>query len=244
MADRFYINSDLAPGMVVLRGTEAHHLAAVCRARPGDPVCLFNGDGNEYPGRVMEITRRDVAIEILSRAPVSRELPFALRIAAPLPKGDRGQFLIEKLTELGVTALTILDTERSVVQLGRSRKFSKPAGSEARFDRLDRHVVEASKQCGRNVLMRVEPPRAWADFVRDERLPARRLLAHPGSAARVALPAGASDVVAAVGPEGGFTDEEVALAVAAGWQAVGLGPRILRVETAAIALAALLGACS
>jgi 16S rRNA (uracil1498-N3)-methyltransferase len=157
-------------------------------------------------------------------------LPFRLEVAAPLPKGERAPFLVEKLTELGVTAFTPLETARSVVR-----------PREAKLDRLERHVVEASKQCGRNVLMEVGPLTTWADFVRRGDLPARRVLAHPGGAAGLA--AEAVDLAVAVGPEGGFTEEEVADALAAGWRAVALGPRILRVETAALALAVLGGAC-
>jgi 16S rRNA (uracil1498-N3)-methyltransferase len=101
-------------------------------------------------------------------------------------------------------------------------------------------VIEASKQCGRNVLMTVAAPADWESFcVRDD-LPPLRLLAHPGGAALAAV-SRTGDVVVAVGPEGGFTDEEVAAAQAAGWQVVGLGPRILRVETAALVLAAWAG---
>jgi len=226
MGDRFHTNSPLAPGVVVLRGPEAHHLGTVCRARPGDELRLFNGDGHEYPARVVEVGRRDVAVEVLAVESPARELPFALRVAAPLPKGDRAQFLVEKLTELGVAELTLLTTRRSVV-----------SPREAKLDRLARYVIEASKQCGRNVLMRVAGPVAWEAIVQQEMAPLR-LVAHPGGGV---LPArGEGDVSVAVGPEGGLTEEEVALAVSAGWQPVGLGPRILRIETAAVALAALL----
>ncbi len=227
MADRFYINSDCSPGLVVLRGPEAHHLGAVCRVRPGDPVCLFNGDGHEYPGRVVEVTRRDVSIEVLSIESPQRELPFKLQVAVPLPRGDRAVFLVEKLTELGVTVMTILSTERSVV-----------TPREAKRDRLERHVIEASKQCGRNTLMRIEPMRPWHEFVRDESLPTVRLLAHPRLTAPGLDHPANGDVVAAVGPEGGFSEDELSAAMAAGWQPIDLGPRILRVETAAMVLAA------
>jgi 16S rRNA (uracil1498-N3)-methyltransferase len=230
MADRFYVNSELGPGLVVVvRGPEAHHLATVCRLRAGNAVCLFNGDGYEYPACIIEVTRKDVTVEVRSReATTCRELPFSLHLGAPLPKGDRGWFLVEKLTELGVTALTILQTERSVV-----------AVREAKRDKLERYVIEASKQCGRNVLMRIAV-RPLSEFLHDNRLVGQRLLAHPGgepAVAETASPRG-TDVVAAVGPEGGFTDDEVAEALAAGWRAIDLGPRILRVETAAILLAA------
>jgi 16S rRNA (uracil1498-N3)-methyltransferase len=224
MADRFHVNQDLGPGEVILQGPEAHHLGAVCRVRPGDTVCLFNGDGHEYPARVVEVTRRDVTVEVLSVATPGREEPWRFHVAAPLPKGDRAQFLVEKLTELGVQVLTLLSTERSVVH-----------PREAKIDKLHRYVIEASKQGGRNVLMDIEGPVALAEFARDPSLPACRLLAHPSGAAP--WPGPNTPTVAMVGPEGGFTVEEVRLAVEAGWFCVGLGPRILRVETAAVAMA-------
>jgi 16S rRNA (uracil1498-N3)-methyltransferase len=226
MAERFHVNCELAEGAsVVVRGPEAHHLGAVCRVRPGDEVCLFNGDGRQYPARVVEVTRRDVTLSVLGVESPPRELPFRLHLACVLPKGDRAQFLVEKLTELGVTRLSVLSTRRAVVQAG-----------EGKREKLQRHVIEASKQCGRNVLMPIDLAADWEAFIHDATLPGRRLLAHPGGEPLGMLPAG--DVVAAVGPEGGFTDEEVAAAVAAGWRVVGLGQRILRIETAALAVAA------
>jgi len=225
MADRFYVNSPLAPGPVVLDGPEAHHLAVVCRLRPGDALCLFNGDGRQYPATVREVARRAVTVEVTGIESPERELPFRLLVAAPVPKGDRAQFLVEKLTELGASAFVPLSTTRSVVQ-----------PREAKLDKLQRYVIEASKQCGRNVLMEVCPLREWPAFCRDTQLPVLKVLAHPGSHFSALSPMGAN-VAVAVGPEGGFTEEEVALAVGAGWQATSLGPRILRVETAALVLA-------
>jgi 16S rRNA (uracil1498-N3)-methyltransferase len=232
MAERFYVNCELRPGPALVQGAEAHHLAVVCRLRPGDAVCLFNGDGHQYPARIEEISRREVSLEVFAVESPARELSFRLDIAAPLPRGDRAQFLLEKLTELGVTSFTPLRTARSVVH-----------PRETKLDKLQRHVIEASKQCGRNVLLEVRPMIEWSEFCRAAELPMRRVLGHPGgdwtradveSASRCAT-------VAAVGPEGGFTDEEVALACAAGWRLLDLGPRILRVETAAIALAVMFG---
>src|SRR5438132_760206 len=100
MAGRFYINCPLAPGPIALQGAEAHHLASVCRLRPGDLVCLFNGDGCEYPARVVSCDRKQALLEVTGRAAPERELAFPVEVAAPAPKGDRAQFLVEKLTEL------------------------------------------------------------------------------------------------------------------------------------------------
>ena len=227
MADRFYVNCRLAPGDVLLRGPEAHHLATVLRARPGDAVFLFNGDGAEYPAVVVDASRNLVTLRVSGRDQPSRELGCRLEVAAPLPKGDRGDFLIEKLTELGVTDFVPLRTERTVVH-----------PRDSRLDKLRRAVIEASKQCGRNVLMQIGELTGWDEYCRKNGLPPLRLLAHRGG--ELLIPARSAsegpDRALAVGPEGGFTEDEVATAKSAHWTVVGLGPRILRVETAAIAL--------
>jgi 16S rRNA (uracil1498-N3)-methyltransferase len=225
VSERFYVHADLGPGPFELHGPEAHHLAAVCRLRSGDVVSLFNGDGREYRARVADVGKRTVSLDIESVEAPSREPAFRLEMAVPLPKGDRAQFLVEKLTELGVTSFVPLLTRRGVVQ-----------PSEAKREKLERWVIEASKQCGRNVLMEVQAPVEWETYCRREGLPERRVLAHPGGGT-FPVPSMA-DVAIAVGPEGGFTEEEVETARSADWHIVSLGPRILRVETAALVLAA------
>lgn len=243
MAERFYTNCPLQPGLVVLSGPEAHHLATVCRLCPGSPVCLFNGDGQDYRGQVLAVEKRSVTIEVVEVVHVERELPFQLEVAAPLPRGDRAQFLIEKLTEMGVTRFQPLFTERSVVE-------PRPT----KLEKLQRHVIEACKQCGRNVLMKVLPLRDWEDYcvgfweeTWTSFTPPLRVLAHPQPAASATfaslpefVPPGCPRVLAAVGPEGGFTEDEVRQAGQGGWVVVDLGPRILRVETAALTLTTLL----
>lgn len=226
MADRFYTPHPLAAGEFVLDGPEAHHLTAVRRFGPGDRVTLFNGDGREYAAEVVSVGKRSVALAVSSAVEADRELGFELVVASALPKGDRVDFLIEKLTELGATRFVPLATARSVV-----------VPKESAVEKFRRAVIEASKQCGRNVLMAVDPPAKWEAFVRSPDLPALRLVLSPVGEA----PAGGdvrAGVAVAVGPEGGLSADEVAGAVAAGWWPVTLGPRVLRVETAAVAAAA------
>jgi 16S rRNA (uracil1498-N3)-methyltransferase len=230
MADRFYVNCPLAEGPIVLAGPEAHHLATVMRARPGAAVCLFNGDGAEYPAVVTAADKKQVILQITGRRIPERELAFRLEVAAPLPKGDRGDFLIEKLTELGVTRYVPLRTERSIVHPG-----------DTKLEKLGRTVIEASKQCGRNSLMEVEKVTPWHAYCHDAELPTVRIVAHP--VGEMPVLAAAGNVAIAIGPEGGFTDEEIADARTAGWKAIGIGPRILRIETAAMAIAAICGVC-
>jgi 16S rRNA (uracil1498-N3)-methyltransferase len=234
MSERFYINLPLQPGPVILDGPEAHHLAAVCRLGPGDAVCLFNGDGCEYPGHVVAVQKRHVEVEVKEVLSPQRELPFRLEVTAPLPKGDRGQFLVEKLTELGVARYVPLSTQRSVVH-----------PREGRLEKLERYVIEASKQCGRNVLMAIGELTEWRTYCRDGNVHGLKILAHPSAESSTSLATLriTEPVYAAVGPEGGFADTEVEDAVASGWTLVDLGPRILRVETAALALASCLALC-
>jgi 16S rRNA (uracil1498-N3)-methyltransferase len=237
MSDRFFSTHAITADVTTLDGQEAHHLLHVMRAAVGDMVTLFDGSGWEFQATVETLRRAEVDLRIVARHEIDRELPFPLVIGVALPKGDRQKWLVEKLTELGVTTLVPLITERSVAQ---------PAKNA--LDRLRRSVIEAAKQCGRNRLMEIAEPQLWTECITAGWLgssasepPAHhRLLAHPDglplSAISVAQPL---PTQLAIGPEGGLTDTEVAAATAAGWQKVSLGPRILRVETAAIALAAI-----
>ena len=229
MSERFYINWPLVPGPVELTGPEARHLATVCRLRPGDALCLFNGDGHEYPARVVDNAKKTVRLEVLGVSTPQRELDFSLAVAAPLPKGDRAQFLVEKLTELGVTSFVPLLCQRSVIH-----------PREGKMDKLERYVIEASKQCGRNVLMRIEAPVDWPTYCRSAGPEEVNIVAHPSGHAALENVRPTQNTRLAVGPEGGFTDEEITLAASSHWSVVGLGPRILRIETAAVVLTTLM----
>jgi 16S rRNA (uracil1498-N3)-methyltransferase len=113
--------------------------------------------------------------------------------------------------------------------------YSNTHPREAKREKLERYVIEASKQCGRNVLMKIDDLTPWEDYVRRGEAGELRLLAHPGGESTQAQ--GRDNMRVAVGPEGGFTEEEVESARIAGWRTMNLGPRILRIETAAIVMA-------
>jgi 16S rRNA (uracil1498-N3)-methyltransferase len=225
MSERFFSPHPITAGCMMLDGPEAHHLLHVMRASVGDEVTLFDDTGAEFRATVETLRRTDAELRIVERNEVDRELPFPLVVGVALPKGDRQKWLVEKLTELGATTLVPLITERSV---------ALPAASA--LERLRRSVIEAAKQCGRNRLMQIADAQMWANWIASDSH--RRFIAHPGGTALANLDL--TQPVAtqlSIGPEGGFTDAEVAAATDAGWQAVAMGPRILRVETAAICLA-------
>ncbi len=256
MSRRFFSRQPILSDEAVLDGDEAHHLSRVMRARPGDRCVLFDGTGAEYEAEIVAIRTKTVALRILRWENVDRELPIHVTIASPLPRGERERFLVEKLTELGVGLFVPLITSRGVVRPG-----------DAAISRLQRTVVEASKQCGRNRLMQVSTPTDLGPFLQDQAGAEVRWIAHPGNDAPIArtgrLPPATMTLrdspgdrratvgpgmpicagvrcAAVVGPEGGFAPEELAMAAALGWQCIHLGPRILRVETAAMALAVIL----
>lgn len=230
MSERFFSSQRITGDRATLDGPEAHHLLHVMRARVGDKVTLFDDSGAEFAATIESLGRTETTARILERREANRELPFVLEVGVALPKGDRQKWLVEKLTELGVAELVPLSTERGVAQ---------PTASA--LDRLRRSVIEAAKQCGRNRLMKISEPHIWRDWIGAIRPPiaTRRLIAHPGGDPLSEL-AFNDDLATqiAIGPEGGLHDAEVEEALAAGWQTIDLGPRILRVETAAIALAA------
>jgi 16S rRNA (uracil1498-N3)-methyltransferase len=233
MADRYFVDELICDTSARLVGPEAHHLAHVMRARVGEVVVLFDGSGAEFSARIEQVGRAEIQLAVLAREQVDRELPLAITLAVALPKGDRQRWLVEKATELGVAELCPLETEHS-----------GPQSVGASLERLRRGVIEAAKQCGRNRLMRIGPPMKFSDLVATALTAGPRWLAHPGG---TVLSTAIADTFAvdqpegitlAIGPEGGFAESEVDCARAAGWQVVGLGRRILRVETAALALAA------
>lgn len=228
MSERFYVDRTIDLPHVVLRGDEARHLSLVLRAKGGELVTLFDGSGVEFAARISRVSKNEVELEIVERRELSRELSFDLTLAVALPKGERQKWLVEKLTELGVTRLVPLITERGVAE---------PV--EAALDRLRRGVIEASKQCGRNRLMKIAEPSTVEQLLASNSTTPTRLFANPsGSILRREAVTTMGGILAAIGPEGGFAPGEVDAAREAGWDIVSLGPRILRVETAAIALAA------
>ncbi|HVX64571.1 MAG TPA: 16S rRNA (uracil(1498)-N(3))-methyltransferase [Pirellulales bacterium] len=233
MADRYYVETPIVGDRAVVSGDEAHHLLHVMRAKVGQQATLFDGSGAEFSARVERLGRTEAELLILGRSEVDRELPHELTLAVALPKGDRQRWLVEKAVELGVTRLVPLETARGVAQ---------PV--DKALARLRRAVIEACKQCGRNHLMEIEPSRAWGEHCRERPAAAElRLVADPASPIplRSAGIDSASAVQAAIGPEGGWTAEELTLAEEHGWRRVRLGRRILRIETAALNLAAAVG---
>ena len=235
MSRRFFSDVPIQSDQVTLDGSEAHHLVHVMRAKAGDELILFDGSGWEFQARVLTTSRKAVTLEVLSKHARDLELPIDLELAVALPRGDRSDWLVQKLVELGVSSLLPWKTSRSVAE-----------PNAKSLTRLRRQVIEASKQCGRNRLMQIQDPHRMTDQL-DLEPQTLHLIAHPasGTDAETTTLASLEDgfenyqkLVIGVGPEGGFSDDELKAAMVAGWKCIDLGDRILRTETAAIAIAA------
>lgn len=231
---RFFHSPLALSGSIVLEPAEGRHASNVLRLERGAQVVVFDGSGGEALCTIADIDKRQVSLAIEQRSDSNRELSRPLELWVALPKGDRQKTLIEGLVQLGVTRLIPLICQRGVAQ-----------PNSAALERLRRGVLETSKQCGRNRLLEIGQPHSLSEAaVYPAQFDQLSLLAHPYGSSRSlgefqslgGQPPGALRV--AVGPEGGFTDQEVSLLQHNQWESVSLGPRILRIEMAALQIAA------
>ena len=214
--------------------------AQVRRVQPGDVLVLFDGHGCDWPAEVLAMGRSEVRVQVGAPQPVQRELPHPVLLAVGMPANDRMDTLVEKATELGAVAIQPLLCERAVLRLDGERALKKVAHWQG-------VAVAASEQCGRARVPHIAPVltlTAWLAGLAspDRAAPAgQRLLLspRPGAAPLHGVPPGALCVLS--GPEGGLSPAEEAAALAAGFGATGLGPRVLRADTAPLALLAWVG---
>lgn len=218
MARRYFVDSLPPRGGTVLVGDVAHHLATVLRMRPGDELLLCDGKGNECTATVERAGGGKVAIQASESRRVA-STPFSLHVAFAAPKWTRADWLLEHGTEVGVTTFWPLWTERTRPQGGRQ-------------DRWEKIIRAAAGQCDRAFLPEVRDVTEFADFLRAPEVPQVRFLADGDGAPCPASVQGPAALL--VGPEGGFTQAEREQAIVAGFTPVGLGPHVLRTETAAL----------
>lgn len=256
MTPRLYVEGAALSAGVDLSLPEgaARHIQ-VLRLQPGDEVTLFNGQGGEWLAKVTQMGRREVAVRVVSHHGVSRELGARVTLALGMPANDRMDSLVEKATELGVGAIQPLMCERSVLRLDGERAIKKVAHWQG-------VAVAASEQSGRTVVPRIAPVltlRQWLERTPAETAcavlsfsPQRDLLTWHGTQQQQGtVPAEPPAMCFLSGPEGGLSPSEEEAARAAGYVPVGLGPRVLRADTAPLmalaclaALQAQAGGCS
>jgi len=234
---RLYVDRPLRAGArIALPERAAHHATTVLRLRAGESVILFDGTGGEHDAVLASASRARVEVDVGERREVERESPLAVTLVQGISSGERMDLTVQKAVELGVAAIQPVLAETSLVKLDDRR-------AAARVEHWRRIVVAACEQSGRNRVPDVLAVVSLAGYCRSPRSGTRLLLSPAGgtglraAAARLEHP-----VVVAAGPEAGFSAAEEALLAGAGFQAVRLGPRVLRTETAALAALAALNA--
>ena len=228
---RIHVAAPLAAGSeVVLPESAAVHLARVLRLAVGDECVLFNGDGNDYAARITTMGKRELRVVVAARREVGNESPLAITLLQGVARGEKMDLILQKATELGVTAIAPLWSQRSEVKLDEAR-------TEKRLAHWRGVVASACEQCGRARVPDVAMPVSLAAALGTLPAGGLRLILDPeGELALGTLTVdGGTNIVLAVGPEGGWSPADRDQLRAAGFQGLKLGPRILRTETAGLA---------
>ncbi|MEM0953452.1 MAG: 16S rRNA (uracil(1498)-N(3))-methyltransferase [Pseudomonadota bacterium] len=233
-APRFFTDQAMSVGdELALEPPVARHMLSALRLKPGAAVRLFNGHGGEYQATIEQTDRRSVRVRLDAFDNVERESPLSVHLGLCVSRGDRMDFALQKSTELGVRYITPLFSERTELRLDAKRQQKK-------HRHWQQIVISACEQCGRNrlpSLSSVDVANTWVTQVQA----ALKLVLHHRSERGMHLPGTPpASVALLIGPEGGLTDAEVALAQQHGFDGIALGPRVLRTETAPVAALSLL----
>lgn len=229
-----------APGAeLALSETDSVHVARVLRLRPGQRVIVSDGRGFDYGAELVKVSPQGAIVRLGPPSPSKAEPRLFVTLLQGIAKGSKMDFIVQKAVEIGVRRIIPVDAERTVVRLNKDK-------ADARVERWRRIAYEAAKQAGRARLPTVEPVASWQDVWRRDDLGAvvvpwedemgsglletMRALSQGVAASGTDIPR----ITVAIGPEGGYSQEEIEAAVRSGARSVSLGPRILRTETAAI----------
>lgn len=236
---RFFVEpSQIRGGRAVITGSDVSHISRVLRLGPGDAITLLDGCGGVFHAVIEKAGRSEVTCAVKERLETAGGLPLKVTLVQGIPKGDKMDLIIQKGTELGVSRFIPLACERSVVRLDDQARAAR------RRERWQRVAVEAAKQCRRPYIPEVARPAGWQEILSDMPSCALALIPWEGEENVTLrdmmrendLPA---EVYIFIGPEGGFAASEVALARAENVLPVSLGPRILRADTAALIVPAI-----
>ena len=231
---RAYIDVELAVGAAIALPDEVHnHLVKVLRMRVEQQLVLFNGDGSDYLAKLTEVEKRRSSVVIESAEARSNESPLRIQVGQGLSRGERMDFAIQKATELGVSEITPLFTERSEVRLNAERQAK-------RTKHWQQVAISACEQSYRAVLPKISEPESLTDWLQRCDAELKLVLSPHTEPLVLGDLERPSSVALLIGPEGGLEESEVEQAISAGFHPWLLGPRVLRTETAPVAAAAVL----
>ncbi|WP_395344780.1 16S rRNA (uracil(1498)-N(3))-methyltransferase [Ningiella sp. W23] len=224
---RFYTPQILnADREVTLEAATSHYISNVLRLKEHAPIVLFNGDGADYPAEISQIHKKQTLAFVNAQISLNVESPLRIHLAQGISKGDRMDYALQKAVELGVTQISPIISERCSVKLSEQRWQKK-------HEQWMKIIISACEQCQRNVLPELHHPIPFSQFIAKQ-TPMRRLILAPGSQRYLSGIARCEQgFQLLVGPEGGFSEQEIYTAEQIGYSSVNMGPRILRTETAA-----------
>jgi len=216
--------------LLLLEAESAHYLRNVLRLKKGFQLTIFNAEGGEYSATVEHISRKEVSLKIGQWRDVNLESPLSIELGLSVSRGERMDVAIQKATELGVRTITPVLTQHCVVKLNEERRLQ-------RHQHWQSIIYRACEQCGRNIPPILNLPLNLDVWLKEERLPECKIIFEPGMSQTLkTFNQPRDDTVAVlVGPEGGFSEQEVVAARKTGFSPLGFGPRIVRNETAAMA---------
>jgi len=235
--DRFYLPYTPTVHEIWIDGKESHHILHVKRAKLGSKITLFDGIGNEYLSKITGILDGKLKVFIEQTKKVDRESSVDITIAFSIPKGKHAIFLIQKCAELGVKTLIPLHCERSIVDIRHK--------SAEKIEKWNKVVIEASKQCKRNFLTKLEDVMSFDGLIKTSCDYDLSLIACTNTHTKTLKSVlsehpSARKIICLVGPEGGFTHSEIEMAEKSGCFPIRMGHSVLRIETAVIAISAML----
>jgi 16S rRNA (uracil1498-N3)-methyltransferase len=236
--NRFYHSKPLSINQaVILDDFSGHHALKVLRVRLNDDLVLFNGDGYDYKGRVTEINKKEIEITILTSAKKNRESPLKICLIQSLSSNEKMDWIIQKATELGAYEIQPIFSERSIIKISQDRIIKKLA-------HWKQVSISACEQCYRTEVPQIHQPKKFMDYLNNTSFEdnALRLILAPSARinANIFPTKEPNKVYVLIGPEGGFDKKEIQLANSLNFEAINLGPRILRTETAPLSILSIL----
>ena len=216
-----------ANSSITLDEQAAHYLGKVLRMQAGRELIVFDGQGGEYPATIESISKKSLVINTGAHNPIDNQSPLHTHLAIGVSRGERWDFVLQKATELGISEITPLFTERCEVRLSGER-LEKKVGQWRSI------LVSAAEQCQRNILPMLNSPLSYSEFISAEPT-GLGLVLHHRSDCKITDYTAPNSCTLLVGPEGGLSDDEIDQALHSGYRALTLGPRVLRTETAPLA---------
>ena len=210
-----------------LAEAQSHYLSKVLRMQSGRELILFNGEGGEYSAEIFAVHKKQLEVLVKDFLPENRQSPLNLELAIGVSRGERMDWVLQKATELGVTKITPLITERTEVKLSGER-------ADKKMEHWQQIIISACEQCQRNILPELSEPQNFSDWI-DTCDAELKFVLHHRNNQGFSKDKSAKNISLLIGPEGGLDNDEIAQAVAKNFSPLTLGPRVLRTETAPVA---------